>query len=880
MSQAEQDVRLRRPPGNTLSRSPHPYRRKSISLKRQDAPSSSTDVPSSDAARSSGSDNAEDQALEADDEKGRLLRLPAPPLRGRKGLRGTDDPSVELTPLISPAPTPTNEQGDFDFNSQGQDEKTALARKEKDELYTKYVKRRRAEIARRLTETLLLAAIGMLSSLDHTTSASTLILKFDPGLLKWRYEVICFVGILCGCYLLFPVRRSFALLASGAGPAAAVFRGFHVPSRFDPGILLYPVLLPLFIAFSLGDYNMTIVVNIILGLASMPRQVIPFSWTWAYNLHWLLSLVPMTAIGARNRQPANLKFESPVPIWSIEELSLLFTLHQTLVEVISILVTTSLDPSEMQLLSTGLINLLVAASTPQAQILKALLWVGGMCLFVFCESALRAEVNLARVPLWRFARNRPSNRGIMGRINRILRAILPESRSKFAVSASSDSEDETSAKLRPPRRKRRGRRDVLQDEDTDSTLQKTFSADEGGLNGFVKGAALLPKPIRSSTFSMYGRAATIAVKWKKIADSPNPYPRLNYLHAQALKILLAIYVYIATALTILLPVKYFISKRALLGDESVGWAIGYFIGDIPQVRMFVVNNNLDWWIKLPTNKAYFEALPDHGWLDVYRMHVIGAANSRLLLAAYCVLMVMIGIVVVLQLNTLVEVDTRRKVFHGVMVGMLLPTIPIDPTFFALALMIVLAVFLMLDLFRASQLPPISRPLTSFLAPYIDGRDYRGPVVVSHIFLLIGCAIPLWLSLSDYERNEHEASQGWEISYRNLSMVSGVICVGMGDAAASLIGRRYGRTKWYWGGGKSIEGSVAFAVAVTIGLTASWLWLRVGGWVEYRAEALPWAFLKAFVAGTGASVMESTLTAANDNVVVPIGLWLLVRGLRI
>ena len=51
--------------------------------------------------------------------------------------------------------------------------------------------------------------------------------------------------------------------------------------------------------------------------------------------------------------------------------------------------------------------------------------------------------------------------------------------------------------------------------------------------------------------------------------------------------------------------------------------------------------------------------------------------------------------------------------------------------------------------------------------------------------------------------------------REVAMVAGVVCVGMGDAAASLIGRRYGKHKWIWVGGKSIEGSVAFAVAVTL-----------------------------------------------------------------
>ncbi|KAK5952597.1 dolichol kinase [Knufia fluminis] len=866
------------PVRTSTSRSPHPYHRKSISLSQRPENDSSTDVRSSDAVRSS--DSSEDHAIEADDEKGPLLRLPAPPIRGRKGLKDGDDPSVEWTPLVSPVPTPSVEKPGFSFTSAKHSGKPEQIKGEQDEIYAKYIQRRRAEVVRRVTETVLLLAVGLLSSLDRRAGSISWVPTISPSLWKWKYELKCFFTIFCSCYLLYPVRRALRLRLAGQGLASAVRTGFHVPSRFDPGILLYPVLLPLCIAASLGHYDTMILVNIILGLASMPQEVVPMFQRGGYYIHWALSIVPVSLLIPLRRHPSILKLHASKACTNLQEMGLLFPLHQNLVKLISDLVTTSLDPSEIQLLSAGLINLLVFATTPQSQILKALLWVGGLCLFVFCEFALKAEVSLARVPAWRFARNKTSTKGVSGRINRILQALLPEPRSRFALSTSSESEDEKSPKLAPPRRSRKTRRTALREGNVDDALHKTLSADDGEVTSDTTKLTTFPALARSATFSTYGRATAMAVKWRNIASSSNPYTRLNFLHAQALKYLLAVYAYVAVAASILLPVRYFISQRALASNEPIGWAIGYFVGDIPPIRMFVIGNNLEWWIKIPVNKSQIEFGSDAGWVEFLRRHVIGSANTRLLLAAYCVSVVGMGIVAVLQLNNVVEVDTRRKVFHGVMVAMLLPTIPIDPCFFALALMIVLAVFLMLDLFRASQLPPISRPLTNFLAPYIDGRDYRGPVIVSHIFLLIGCAIPLWFSLASTERLGDGPWAGWEVASRDLSMVSGVICVGMGDAAASLFGRRYGRTKWYWGGGKSIEGSVAFTLAVMIGLMASWLWLRIGGWVEFDAREIPLAALKALAAGAGASLMESTLTAANDNVVVPIGLWLLVRGLRI
>jgi dolichol kinase len=85
-------------------------------------------------------------------------------------------------------------------------------------------------------------------------------------------------------------------------------------------------------------------------------------------------------------------------------------------------------------------------------------------------------------------------------------------------------------------------------------------------------------------------------------------------------------------------------------------------------------------------------------------------------------------------------------------------------------------------------------LVYFLTPYVDGRDLKGPVVISHIFLLIGCVIPLWFSLGYLPRTGSGYLSNWEVPCREISMVSGVIYVNMGDITASLIGRRYGRYK--------------------------------------------------------------------------------------
>jgi dolichol kinase len=398
---------------------------------------------------------------------------------------------------------------------------------------------------------------------------------------------------------------------------------------------------------------------------------------------------------------------------------------------------------------------------------------------------------------------------------------------------------------------------------------------------------IFSKASRRNTITVFDSAASKndsqgkkKTKPTATTSQPNVFLSFTLEQARVRKYAYAAIVYFFVIITILGPVRLYVGARALSGHEPFGWALGYLFGNIPAFRFWAVSNNLERWICLPARTSSDSTFHLPLSAESLRQDIVGPANTRLLICVYCVVVLLLGIVAVLQLTSVVEVDTRRKVFHGIMVAMLLPTIFVDPCFIALALCLVLAIFLLLDLFRASQLPPLSRPLTTFLAPYVDGRDYRGPIIVSHIFLLIGCAIPLWLSLAAAPRGGEDPSIGWETPVRDLSMVSGVVCVGMGDAAASLIGRRYGKTKWYWAGGKSLEGSLAFAFAVVCGLSMGWVWLRLGGWATWHDQSVAALVGKCVVAGLGASVLESTLTAANDNVVVPIGLWLLVRGLNI
>jgi dolichol kinase len=126
---------------------------------------------------------------------------------------------------------------------------------------------------------------------------------------------------------------------------------------------------------------------------------------------------------------------------------------------------------------------------------------------------------------------------------------------------------------------------------------------------------------------------------------------------------------------------------------------------------------------------------------------------------------------------------------------------------------------------------------------VDERDTCGPIIVSHIFLLLGIWLPIVLASSP----------------------AGIVCLGLGDASASIIGRRYGRHKWF--GKKTVEGTLAFAFAAGIALAI------ITAFIPSYGINLSCARIAAVAATT--SLLEAT-SGMNDNVIVPTYMLVVLR----
>ncbi|KAJ0414674.1 hypothetical protein BJY00DRAFT_305428 [Aspergillus carlsbadensis] len=824
----------------SLSRSPHPYRRNG-SIQQRTRTSS-------------------DSGTEADDESTSLLKgLPAPPLRSRKGARpswnGVADHDLWL-PGLQRWPSLARSTSRSSRRSSIGDNEIDLW-----ELQNQIKSKRRIEIIRRAFETGLLFSVGGVVLGQQSVRSLAWV---------WKKELIAYFLTILGLYALYPLNRNGRLRLSR-------FSSFAIPTSFDPAPLLYPVLIPVYVALSIPNHQPSLILpNIILALASIPPQAIPMheSVHGQSVMHWIIATIPVIVSeqlswGGIRPKPLSLRGLDP------EILSLVFPLHQALIPTLDFLLSTSILPAELQLLTTALINLFLFASAPQAEILKALLWLGSLCIFISCRQVLHWEVALARIPTWKFRRSPGGSNSPKSMLNYLDHRICQK------LSQAGSSDDPTSDSDSPDGHltstSRRARHESREKSPPESPT------DNAGEEGAIRRQA-------STNFDEAERLDKVRTtprgrRKRSMAPDLATFLSMTVPQVQVRKWLYALYAYLAVLAIIMGPVRKYVGERALQGQEPFGWALGYLLGNISWFRFWVITSSLEYWIPIPPrlDSSLTDAFCHLGRAEHLRQGVFGEANTRLFLIAYCLAVLVTGVAIVVRLGTVVEVDTRRKVFHGTMVMMFLPTIYIDPGFCALAMGLVLAIFLLLDLFRASQLPPIARPLTYFLEPYVDGRDYRGPVIVSHIFLLVGSSIPLWLALADVPRTGDLPWKAWDVQSRDVSMVSGIICVGLGDAAASLVGRRFGRRKWFWGGGKSIEGSIAFAVAVTVGSLFAQAWLALGQWTQSGLagpKQFSWlmATTKAILAAGGASATEAVLTGCNDNVVVPVVLWLLVRGL--
>ncbi|XP_064609300.1 dolichol kinase-like [Liolophura sinensis] len=305
--------------------------------------------------------------------------------------------------------------------------------------------------------------------------------------------------------------------------------------------------------------------------------------------------------------------------------------------------------------------------------------------------------------------------------------------------------------------------------------------------------------------------------------------------SQALCFASIVFVGLTTILTMLLLYQWLFSQRP-------DWLVFYVI------HIFVAA-----FIIMPFLCQYLEANP-FVWLFQYIAHSL---KRTLLLSSWFLLSVTAAVIVCSpQLSP--SSSVTRKWFHVLIVAVYVPGLLLDPSFLTLASVIALAVLVVLEAVRVLCIPPLGCTVDSLFKAFCDDKD-KGAVIVSHIYLLVGLSLPLWLTYSSpHLLQPHKP---------NIALYSGVISVGLGDTAASVGGSVFGKHRWP-GSKKTIEGtSIAILSQLSFILCLS-----------YFGMGTPESVLSVSVIVISTSVLEG-VTSQIDNLILPLFMYTLFMTTR-
>ncbi|KAG8447954.1 hypothetical protein GDO86_015166 [Hymenochirus boettgeri] len=181
------------------------------------------------------------------------------------------------------------------------------------------------------------------------------------------------------------------------------------------------------------------------------------------------------------------------------------------------------------------------------------------------------------------------------------------------------------------------------------------------------------------------------------------------------------------------------------------------------------------------------------------------SHTRLYLLAFWTLLLIIACAVVLHQNSKkpqelkkIQISTTtRKYFHLLVVATYIPGLIYDRQLLFVASVVCLAVFVLLEFIRYFHIKPLGKILQNLLVVFLDERD-SGPLILTHIYLLLGMSLPVWL----YPRACTASLSG----FSTFLPYCGVLAVGVGDSIASVCGSALGEIKWP-GTKKTFEGTL-------------------------------------------------------------------------
>lgn len=213
----------------------------------------------------------------------------------------------------------------------------------------------------------------------------------------------------------------------------------------------------------------------------------------------------------------------------------------------------------------------------------------------------------------------------------------------------------------------------------------------------------------------------------------------------------------------------------------------------------------------------------------------------------------------------------RKLYHLLALALFAPPLAFKEwrsgehplrSFLSLSVGAALCLFLVVEALRLARAAPLDALVGRLYAPVLDARndDAKG-LVVSHMYLLLAAAMPMWV---------FAATGG--VALRATSALGavalpycGMIVVGVGDTAAAVVGRLCGRNAWAVGGGRgrrTLEGTAAFVASCAAAVCV--VAYSEVGWTFGALPRSPFVYLDIVLLG-----LFEAMTSSIDNLVLPL-----------
>ncbi|KAM7502161.1 hypothetical protein LguiB_001065 [Lonicera macranthoides] len=251
---------------------------------------------------------------------------------------------------------------------------------------------------------------------------------------------------------------------------------------------------------------------------------------------------------------------------------------------------------------------------------------------------------------------------------------------------------------------------------------------------------------------------------------------------------------------------------------------------------------------VPSWMQFVQDFPAHPILWVFSF-VFSEPLKRLSLCIYWVAVIYASVLRFYSIskNSKIERILLRKYYHLMAVLMFVPALIYQPKFLDLAFGAALAIFLVLEIIRVWRIWPLGHIVHQFMNAFTDHRD-SDLLIVSHFSLLLGCALPIWMSSG--------------FNDRPLAPFAGILSLGIGDTMASMVGHKYGVLRWSKTGKKTVEGTAAGITSVLAACSVLLPVLATTGYI-FTQHWLP-----ILLAVTVSGLLEA-YTAQLDNAFIPL-----------